>query len=145
MPKSLNLSITRHRVKTLVMFTIMVLHTFKTFWMKNILTIMQRLILQPLSKNEINVYELLDSFIPFLMALKLSVKSIMIYLTADQPKWPNSDGSEASANEREKIGVFSDNPPANKDELESTRNTKSGKTQDANCPNCPNCSILLKN
>jgi integrase len=39
-------------------------------------------ILQPLSKNEINVYELLDSFIPFLMALKLSVKSIRIYLTA---------------------------------------------------------------
>jgi len=39
-------------------------------------------ILKPLSKNEINVYELLDSFIPFLMALKLSVKSIRIYLTA---------------------------------------------------------------
>jgi integrase len=39
-------------------------------------------ILKPLSKNEISVYELLDSFIPFLMALKLSVKSVMIYLTA---------------------------------------------------------------
>ena len=39
-------------------------------------------ILQPLSKNEIDVYELLDSFVPYLIALKLSVKSIMIYLTA---------------------------------------------------------------
>jgi integrase len=30
----------------------------------------------------IDVYELLDSFVPYLIALKLSVKSIMIYLTA---------------------------------------------------------------
>jgi hypothetical protein len=36
--------------------------------------------------------------------------------------------------------VFSGNPPANKDELENTRNLNSKKTQDANCPNC---NVLL--
>jgi hypothetical protein len=39
-------------------------------------------ILQHLAKNEINVYDLLDDFVSFLMTLKLSVNSIILYLTA---------------------------------------------------------------
>jgi hypothetical protein len=59
-----------------------------------------------------------------------------------RPRWPNSHSSESEANvtEQEKVGVFSDNLPANKDELEYTRNPNSEKIQDANCPNS---NILL--
>jgi integrase len=39
-------------------------------------------ILQPLIRNEINVYELLDNFVPFLIKLKLAVNSITLYMTA---------------------------------------------------------------
>jgi integrase len=45
-------------------------------------TLTAETILAPLSKNEINVYELLDNFVSFLTALKLSVNSIILYLTA---------------------------------------------------------------
>ena len=99
MPKSLNLSITRHRVKTLTKVTAFLdgikrnsqyssnvyyngITHFQDFLDEKYPNHNAETILQPLSKNEINVYELLDSFIPFLMALKLSVKSIRIYLTA---------------------------------------------------------------
>jgi site-specific recombinase XerC len=39
-------------------------------------------ILQLLNRNEINVYELLDNFASFLMALKLSAESIQLYMAA---------------------------------------------------------------
>jgi integrase len=39
-------------------------------------------ILERLTKNEINVYELLNNFVSFLMVLKLSVNSLILYLTA---------------------------------------------------------------
>ena len=39
-------------------------------------------ILERLTNNEINVYELLNNFVSFLMVLKLSVNSINLYLTA---------------------------------------------------------------
>ena len=39
-------------------------------------------ILERLTNNEINVYELLNNFVSFLMVLKLSVNSIILYLTA---------------------------------------------------------------
>jgi hypothetical protein len=96
-PKSPNLSITRHRIKTLTKVTAFlagiqrnsqhsrnVYHNgithFQDFLDEKYPNYNAETILQPLSRSEINVYELLDSFIPFLMALKLSVKSIMIYL-----------------------------------------------------------------
>ena len=43
--------------------------------MKNIQAI-QETISEPLNKNAINVYELLDNFVSFLIALKLSAESI---------------------------------------------------------------------
>jgi integrase len=39
-------------------------------------------ILDLLNRNEINVYELLDNFVSFLMALKLSANSIQLYMAA---------------------------------------------------------------
>jgi integrase len=39
-------------------------------------------ILQPLTKNEIDLYELLDSFVSYMMTLKLSVNSMLLYLAA---------------------------------------------------------------
>ena len=39
-------------------------------------------ILERLTNNEISVYELLNNFVSFLMVLKLSVNSIILYLTA---------------------------------------------------------------
>ena len=38
--------------------------------------------MEPLNRNEINVYELLDNFVSFLMALKLSANSIQLYMAA---------------------------------------------------------------
>jgi integrase len=37
---------------------------------------------EPLNRNEINVYELLDNFVSFLMALRLSAESIKLYMAA---------------------------------------------------------------
>jgi integrase len=45
-------------------------------------TITVESILQPLDRGEINVYELLDNFVPFLSRLKLAVNSITLYMTA---------------------------------------------------------------
>lgn len=39
-------------------------------------------ILELLSKNEMNIYQLLDSFVSFLLALRLFVCSIRLYLAA---------------------------------------------------------------
>jgi integrase len=39
-------------------------------------------ILQPLTKNEIDLYGLLDSFVSYMMTLKLSVNSLTLYLAA---------------------------------------------------------------
>jgi integrase len=38
--------------------------------------------LELLNRNQINVYELLDNFVSFLMALKLSANSIQLYMAA---------------------------------------------------------------
>ena len=39
-------------------------------------------ILQPLTKNEIDLYSLLDSFVSYMMTLKLSVNSLTLYLAS---------------------------------------------------------------
>jgi hypothetical protein len=47
--------------------------------MENIQAI-QETISEPLNKNAINVYELLDNFVSFLITLKLSAESIKLYM-----------------------------------------------------------------
>jgi integrase len=55
---------------------------FQNFLDEKYPTITVESILQPLLRNEINVYELLDNFVPFLIKLKLAVNSITLYMTA---------------------------------------------------------------
>ena len=55
---------------------------FQNFLDKKYPTLTVQTIIHHLAKNEINVYELLDDFVSFLMTLKLSVNSIILYLTA---------------------------------------------------------------
>jgi hypothetical protein len=55
---------------------------FQNFLDEKYPTLTVETILHHLAKDEINVYELLDDFVSFLMALKLSVNSIILYLTA---------------------------------------------------------------
>jgi len=55
---------------------------FQNFLDKKYPTLTVQTIIHHLAKNEINVYELLDDLVSFLMTLKLSVNSIILYLTA---------------------------------------------------------------
>lgn len=55
---------------------------FQNFLDEKYPTLTAQTILHRLAKNEINVYELLDDFVSFLMTLKLSINSIILYLTA---------------------------------------------------------------
>jgi site-specific recombinase XerD len=55
---------------------------FQNFLNEKYPTLTVESILQPLIRNEINIYELLDNFVPFLIKLKLSVNSITLYMTA---------------------------------------------------------------
>ena len=94
-----DLSLIRHRVETLTNVKAFLdsiqrnskeskdayhlgLTHFQNFLDEKYPTLTAETILQHLAKNEINVYELLDDFVSFLMTLKLSVNSIILYLTA---------------------------------------------------------------
>lgn len=55
---------------------------FQNFLVKRDLNLTVEAVLQPLSKNEINIYELLDNFIAFLVSSGLSVPSVRLYITA---------------------------------------------------------------
>lgn len=55
---------------------------FQNFLVKKDFNLTAETVLQPLSKNEINIYELLDNFIAFLISSGLSVPSIRLYITA---------------------------------------------------------------
>ena len=55
---------------------------FQNFLDEKYPTLTVESILQPLIRNEINTYELLDNFVPFLIKLKLAVNSITLYMTA---------------------------------------------------------------
>ena len=94
-----NLSLTRHKVEALTNVKAFLdsiqrnskesknayhlgLTHFQNFLDEKYPTLTAETILALLSKNEINVYELLDNFVSFLMALELSVNSTILYLTA---------------------------------------------------------------
>jgi integrase len=94
-----NLSLTRYRIESLSKVKVFLdsiernsretrnayhrgLTHFQNFLDEKYPTITVESILQPLIRNEINVYELLDNFVPFLIKLKLAVNSITLYMTA---------------------------------------------------------------
>jgi integrase len=94
-----NLSLTRHRIEELTKVKVFLdsigrnsresrnayhrgLVHFQNFLDEIYPTITVESILQPLVRGEINVYELLDNFVPFLIKLKLAVNSITLYMTA---------------------------------------------------------------
>jgi hypothetical protein len=94
-----NLSLTRYRVEGLTKVKVFLdsiernsresrnayhrgLIHFQNFLDEKYPTFTVESLLDPLIRNEINVYELLDNFVPFLIKLKLAVNSITLYLTA---------------------------------------------------------------
>jgi hypothetical protein len=93
-----NLSLTRHRVETLTNVKAFLdsiqrnskesknayhlgLAHFQNFLDEKYPTLTAETILQHLAKNEINIYELLDNFVSFLMTLKLSVNKKNLEVT----------------------------------------------------------------
>lgn len=94
-----NLSLTRYRIESLSKVKVFLdsiernsresrnayhrgLTHFQNFLDEKYPTLTVEYILQPLIRNEINIYELLDNFVPFLIKLKLSANSMTLYMTA---------------------------------------------------------------